>query len=147
MNFYFTKAQLNDIKSIFDSLDTDTDGFLVSTDLPVTLDTLGKAAAPEKCAELVAKMGKTKPGMVNFEEFQALLLEHFSSYDSLEEIDNFFHTLDSEGDGIVDQAEVLELLEDVGGGPLVEVVRHLDISLTKEQIRELMMSPPITLKL
>jgi solute carrier family 25 phosphate transporter 23/24/25/41 len=63
-----------ELRCVFDDLDSNSDGIIDEHDIRIGLRALGLRASDEKIASLIRKMDQTNDGIITFAEFQAFLM-------------------------------------------------------------------------
>ncbi|KAG0295484.1 calmodulin-like 3 [Dissophora globulifera] len=127
----FSESQLVDIKSQFNAMDKDGDGFITEVEFTDSIHKAKRNPEDYDLEEFFSKADKNKDGKISFTEFveacSALGLGQANSGKrSPREVDDAFNTFDIDGDGYITKDE------------LRKAMKHQGEDLSEEEINQMM---------
>ncbi|KAF3786857.1 putative calcium-binding protein [Nymphaea thermarum] len=74
-----SSAALDDIRSAFSLYDVDRDGFISCKELHKFLRKIGESTTMDECRRMIGGVDKDGDGLIDFEEFKAMMTSRFSA--------------------------------------------------------------------
>ncbi|XP_031567629.1 myosin regulatory light polypeptide 9-like [Actinia tenebrosa] len=107
----FDQAQIQEFKEAFNMIDQNRDGFIDFEDLKDMYASLGKFVSDEFIQEMV---NEASGSTINFTMFLTLFGEKLNGTDPEDVIRNAFACFDEEGDGVIHEDKLCDMLTQVG---------------------------------
>ncbi len=124
----FKQAQVQEFKEAFTLIDVNRDGVIEIDDLKTIYANIGKVPADSELKEML----KEASGPLNFTTFLNLFGEKMGGTDAEDAIRNAFAMFDVEGKGVLPEAYIKDLLENMGD------------NFNKEEIKQTWKEAPIS---
>jgi Ca2+-binding EF-hand superfamily protein len=122
MNEKFKEDQIEELRRVFNSIDTDGDGNISASELSFALRQAGIVLSTEDLNDLMSELDLDNDGKVDFAEFLNLAAKSVKEIDSEEELKDIFMIFDRENKGVISPAQIKYVL------------RCLQENLTDEEI-------------
>ncbi|GFS11652.1 myosin regulatory light chain [Elysia marginata] len=106
----FDQAQIQEFKEAFNMIDQNRDGFIDKEDLHDMLASLGKDPEDAYLEEMMAG----SPGPINFTMFLTMFGDRLNGTDPEDVIRNAFACFDEDGNGVIHEERLRELLTSMG---------------------------------
>jgi len=118
---YLTQTHINAFKTVFNSLDTNSDNTIELAELSAVLEKMGKpkeqlttTALDNMMQEIDGLVTGGSQGKIDFAEFLQLMKMKMANYNSPEEIQQVFAIFDRDHNSVVSSQEVSETLDALG---------------------------------
>ncbi|BFY99633.1 hypothetical protein BsWGS_02673 [Bradybaena similaris] len=106
----FDQAQIQEFKEAFNMIDQNRDGFICKEDLQDMYASLGKTPTEAQLDEMMC----AAPGPINFTMFLTMFGEKLNGTDPEDVIRNAFACFDTDGNGLIPEDYLRELLTTLG---------------------------------
>ncbi|XP_066109571.1 centrin-4-like [Saccopteryx bilineata] len=113
------KIELNEtqkqaIKEAFDLVDVDGSGTIDVKELKIAMQALGFEPKKEGVKKLIAEMGKEGTGIINFEDFFAIMSVKMTEKDEKEELLKAFKLFDADDTGSITLNNIKRVAKNLG---------------------------------
>jgi len=122
-----SQRQMQELKEAFTMIDQDRDGFIGVDDLKDMYSSLGRVPSDEELNNML----KECPAQLNFTAFLTLFGDKVSGTDPEDTLRNAFSMFDEDGQGIIPEDYLKDLLENMGD------------NFTKEEIKNVWKDAPL----
>ncbi len=99
-------GEIEDLRESFALFDTDSDGFITTTELGLVMKSLGRVFSPKQLKELVAIADADGNGTIEFQELVDLMEKNTVKYTFLDEMKKAFCHFDKDGNGFISPLEL-----------------------------------------
>ena len=123
----FDQNQIQEFKEAFNMIDQDRDGFITKEDLLDMFVSLGKPSNEKEILEMLndGAAGSTEPcGQVNFTMFLTLFGVKMTGTDSEDVLRNAFSIFDEQGNGLISEDKLRDLITTIGDRYSNEEVKY-----------------------
>lgn len=122
----FKEEQVEELRKVFNSIDTDGNGTISASELSFALRQAGIVLNPEDLNDLMSELDLDNDGKVDFAEFLNLASKSIKDIDTEEELREIFMIFDRENKGVISPAQIRY------------VMRCLQENFTDEEIDDIM---------
>jgi len=112
---YSNNADPDDLRTMFESVDTDQSGDIDIYELEALLDKQGDEFSSQEVSMMMGMFDTNHKGRLSFDEFVQLM-------GFLNQTKNTFNHYDQDGDGVIDQDQISHAMAKIHGGEFVEEV-------------------------
>ena len=109
-----TKEQIDKIKAAFSFFDKNGDGVITAKELGTVMQTLGENMTEDELKEMIDQVDTDGNGLVDFDEFRAMMAQKMQDADSEEEIRQAFRVFDRNGNGFISPDEFRYVMTSLG---------------------------------
>jgi calmodulin len=109
-----TDNQVAEYKEAFMLFDKDSDGCITTQELGTVMRALGKNPTEGQVKEIVKSIDPEGKGLVDFQEFLAVMQQDIKGYDSEADLRNAWKVFDAEGKGYITTQELQHVLTNIG---------------------------------
>lgn len=115
-----TEAQKRELRQAFDLFDAEGTGRIPSAEVKVALRALGFEVRKEELKQLLADIGTTVAGTLDFNEFLRVLMYKIGEKESKEEVQRAFRLFDEQDKGYICFEDLKQLAKSLGHGYLTD---------------------------
>ncbi|WFD30331.1 Calcium-binding component of the spindle pole body (SPB) half-bridge [Malassezia sp. CBS 17886] len=109
-----TDDQREEIREAFDLFDTDKDGAIDYHELKVAMRALGFDLKKPEVLKLLRENDASGSGLMEWEDFQRIMVERIGARDPLEEIQRAFSLFDDDGTGKISLRNLKRVAKELG---------------------------------
>ena len=125
MDDKFTEKQMEEFKEAFSLFDKDGDGTITVEELGTVMRSLGLLPTEAEVIEIIKEIDTDGNGVIDFNEFLALMERKMTFWDGEEDIKEAFRVFDQDGNGVISSAELRKIMTCLGE------------KLTEEEVEEM----------
>eukprot|EP00184_Porphyridium_aerugineum_P008633 CAMPEP_0184692570 /NCGR_PEP_ID=MMETSP0313-20130426/994_1 /TAXON_ID=2792 /ORGANISM="Porphyridium aerugineum, Strain SAG 1380-2" /LENGTH=522 /DNA_ID=CAMNT_0027150409 /DNA_START=284 /DNA_END=1852 /DNA_ORIENTATION=- len=118
------KEELDELKKMFEAVDTDGSGNISIAELRTAMKKAGSKFTDQEVEEMLQTYDVDGDGTIDYSEFVSAMT-NINKLNTVENIQKAFHQFDKDGDGTITAEEVLHALRDC----------HIDIEKAKEIVK------------
>mmetsp|Transcript_9279 Transcript_9279/g.18913 ORF Transcript_9279/g.18913 Transcript_9279/m.18913 type:complete len:141 (-) Transcript_9279:2103-2525(-) len=114
---------VKEFKEAFSLFDLDGDGFITADELKEALKVLGDTPADQVIAAAIDEVDADGSKTIDFAEFLTLMARKMRQKEQTLELLSAFKIIDRNGDGLIESADIVEVMEALGEYITLEEVR------------------------
>lgn len=131
-----TAEQRAELKDAFAVFDKDGDGTITVDELALVMQALGQQPTEDELQAMMESVDADQNGVIDFEEFVALMLSHFYSEENAPTADaellEAFRVFDRNGDGYITEEELRHALLNLGERLTSEELKEMVAAADKD---------------
>ena len=106
-----TPEQIQEYRNVFNMFDTDGNGAVSLSELGCAMRSLGMKPNEKELQEMMRDVDADGSGVIEFEEFLALVNKQVTEPDLIKQLEAVFHKFDSDKDGFLNAGDLVYALE------------------------------------
>ncbi|KAF1345104.1 putative calmodulin [Delphinella strobiligena] len=126
----FDDEQMKELKEVFRLFDKDGDGSISVEELGEVMRSLGLNPSNEDLQDIVAEIDVDNNGVIEFDEFFAIMSRKVKTSDTDSELREAFRIFDRDGSGTINADELRDVMkalgEDLSSAEIDEMIKEAD---------------------
>eukprot|EP00667_Euglena_gracilis_P019488 EG_transcript_20895 len=109
-----TQEQINEFREAFTLFDRDGDGSITTKEIGAVMRALGQNPTEEELQKIIEEVDQDGNGIMDFEEFLALMSKKMHEEYELDDIEEAFRIFDKNQDGFISLPELRLVIDKLG---------------------------------
>jgi len=111
---FLTESQIGEIQKAYNTIDTDTDGIILTSELGNLLRLLGQNPTEAEIQDMINEVDADGSGCIKFPEFLWMMAKKASDLAAEDDIREAFRVFDRDGNGHISRDEMKAVMMNIG---------------------------------